>query len=329
MRMSRGGSVVVALVVTSLVSACTKSTETVDRAGLIDDAVVAPAPTTVELPPAAGPTDLPPVPDSLPPASEGTELEASGLVYRNPTGSAMLSDWMTYVLTNVDTFWQQAYAAGNLSNRFNSLYYYWVPEGQYSVYEDDTDGTHCGGSTIDKNPAYYCGSDDTMVVYVSAAQDLWDGIFAGTQSEFPGDFALAYAIAHEYGHNVEKELGWWDQKMRLLGYVWDETTQGWTVPAGGAVPLVPRGEVSKYYELFADCLAGVWANSAYWQGLLENGDIEEGLAEAYALGGQWYGGDLPDDWHGTADERKAALLYGYMNGSSTMCADSYGTPPSA
>ena len=46
-----------------------------------------------------------------------------------------------------------------------------------------------------------------------------------------------------------------------------------------------NASLSGRLELQADCLAGIWAHSAYARGdLLESGDLEEGLNAAAAVG---------------------------------------------
>ena len=83
----------------------------------------------------------------------------------------------------------------------------------------------------------------------------------------PGDFARAYVIAHEIGHHVQTVLG-------IEGNVRRKQQDD---PANANLYLVRL-------ELQADCFAGVWAHSTYERGLLEPGDVEEGLTAAAAVG---------------------------------------------
>jgi len=80
-----------------------------------------------------------------------------------------------------------------------------------------------------------------------------------------GDFPRAYVIAHEIGHHVQHLLGTSD-RVRAKGS--DEGANS------AAVRL----------ELQADCFAGVWAHSTGSRKLLEQGDIDESLRAASAIG---------------------------------------------
>jgi predicted metalloprotease len=106
-----------------------------------------------------------------------------------------------------------------------------------------------------------------------------------------GDFGIAYIIAHEYAHNVQEELG-----------------------------IRSRGVTVKLFELQADCLAGAWANSEYYAGLLEGGDYAEAVGTADLVGDY----DFTDpEHHGTPAERAAAWKFGYDTGSGARCGERF------
>ncbi len=122
--------------------------------------------------------------------------------------------------------------------------------------------TACGYGQAAMGP-FYCPLDQKIYIDLGFYDDL------KTRFGARGDFAQAYVVAHEVGHHVQKLLGIADkvaQAKRRLG---------------------PReaNRVQVRMELQADCLAGVWANRAdRMKGILEKGDIEEGLGAAAAIG---------------------------------------------
>ena len=123
-----------------------------------------------------------------------------------------------------------------------------------------------------------------------------------------GDFAQAYVIAHEFGHHVQN----------VLGVSTDVRQQQQEDPEGA-------NELSIRLELQADCLAGVWGHSANQEGLLEPGDVEEGLNAAAAVGDdriqQKSGrGVNPESWtHGSSEQRMAWFQKGFENGDPAAC----------
>lgn len=126
---------------------------------------------------------------------------------------------------------------------------------------------------------FYCSDDQRMYL---------DEPWLQQRLANPGDFAVALVVAHEYGHHIQSVIGW------------DETNE------------IP-------HELGADCLAGVWANTAYYQGILDDGDIDEGIAVLWTIGDDFLG--LPEDeWvHGTSEQRRDAFLEGYNSGDPMAC----------
>jgi predicted metalloprotease len=88
-------------------------------------------------------------------------------------------------------------------------------------------------------------------------------------------------------------------------------------------------ELSVRMELQADCLAGVWGHSTYERGLLEDGDIEEGLTAAAAIGDdrlqRQAGREInPDSFtHGTSEQRVKWFRRGFDSGDPARC-DTFG-----
>ena len=156
----------------------------------------------------------------------------------------------------------------------------------------------CGYSSSATGP-FYCPGDEKLYIDLSFLSDLQQKLGA------EGDFAMAYIIAHEVGHHVQKILGITDELNKLRGSV-DETEYN-------------RNLVK--LELQADFLAGVWAHYAdRTRNLLEEGDLEEAINAASAVGDdriqmQSQGYVVPDAFtHGTSEQRKSWFLKGYRTG---------------
>jgi uncharacterized protein len=149
----------------------------------------------------------------------------------------------------------------------------------------------CGVAGSSTGP-FYCPADQKLYLDLSFFQEL------RTKFGAPGDFAAAYVIAHEVGHHVQNLLGIMDRAGSGKG------------ATGSSVRL----------ELQADFLAGVWANYANNKGLLEQGDVEEALRAASAVGddrlqrqGQGYA--VPDSFtHGTSEQRARWFRLGLQTG---------------
>ncbi|CAA9520512.1 MAG: YpfJ protein, zinc metalloprotease superfamily [uncultured Solirubrobacteraceae bacterium] len=193
--------------------------------------------------------------------------------------------FMTRVLDDIDGYWERTFAAADLPQP--SVSFSAVPPGAVRL-------TACG-TLADDSAAFYCPSDDTIYVAQQFAADLYRGVLRGLPGEragygrAAGDFAVAYVLAHEYAHNLQQELGTFDNGV---------------------------GSGAKPYELQADCLAGTWAHSVFEQGLLEPGDLEEATNAALAVGDFDVGNA---QHHGRPEERRDALLTGYDTGEPAQC----------
>src|SRR4029450_13596151 len=84
-------------------------------------------------------------------------------------------------------------------------------------------------------------------------------------------------------------------------------------------------ELSVRLELQADCLAGVWARSANARGVLQPGDLEEGMRAAAAVGddrrqrGATGRVDRESFTHGTSEQRVSWLRTGFQVGNPDGC----------
>jgi predicted metalloprotease len=121
----------------------------------------------------------------------------------------------------------------------------------------------------------------------------------------PGDFAMAYVIAHEVGHHVQTLLGTTEEIMPLRQRMSEEKFNQYLVR----------------FELQADYYSGVWANHAQGMGYLEEGDLEEALNAATAVGDDTLqkraqGYVVPESFtHGTSEQRKSWFYKGFQNGT--------------
>ncbi|MBW3553940.1 MAG: zinc metallopeptidase [Gemmatimonadetes bacterium] len=156
----------------------------------------------------------------------------------------------------------------------------------------------CGTASSAVGP-FYCPRDGQLYI------DL--GFFRELRQRFgaPGDFAQAYVIAHEVGHHVQNLTGAMDD---FQGYA----ASG---PGSSAVRM----------ELQADCFAGVWAHDQMERGVLEQGDIEEALNAAAAIGDdnlqrRGQGTVVPESFtHGTSEQRARWFGTGYETGDPNRC----------
>jgi uncharacterized protein len=146
--------------------------------------------------------------------------------------------------------------------------------------------------------------DSTIYIDLSFFRDLENRLGA------PGDFAQAYVIAHEVGHHVQNLLG-------TLGQITRERAR---------LPEAEANEVSVRVELQADCYAGIWAHAIAEAGtILEEGDIEEGLNAASAIGDdrlqrQTQGRVVPESFtHGTSEQRVRWFRRGMETGELAAC----------
>ena len=156
----------------------------------------------------------------------------------------------------------------------------------------------CGDAPSAVGP-FYCPADG----YVYLDESFFDEL--SQRFGAPGDFAKAYVIAHEFGHHVQNLLGIDDQVREAV-----QRNPG------------DQNALSVRQELQADCLAGVWGHSANERGLLEAGDVEEGLGAAAAVGDDrlTQGRASPDSFtHGTSEQRTRWFKRGFDSGDPQDC----------
>lgn len=167
----------------------------------------------------------------------------------------------------------------------------------------------CGNASAASGP-FYCPGDNKLYIDLSFYQDLQYKLNA------PGDFPMAYVVAHEVGHHIQNVMGTADKVNRLRQQL-SET------------------EFNKYsvmMELQADFYAGVWAHHAQrMKNILDADDIDEALNAASAIGDdrlqkQATGQVMPDAFtHGTSAQRMYWFKKGYETGDIKQ-GDTFSSP---
>ncbi len=215
----------------------------------------------------------------------GGAIEPGGTLQpRNDTDQQL-----AYIVESVELFWEEEFRASGKD----------YPETKLVLFEGSTQSA-CGPASSATGP-FYCPADQKVY--------LDQGFFDELESRFGakgGDFAVAYVVAHEYGHHIQTVLGI-AQKVEELAQQ-DPSRQN---------------DLSVRMELQADCLAGVWANSAASD--VEPGDIEEAISAAQAVGDdriqQSTTGRIdPESWtHGSAEQRVQWFTTGFRSGNTDDC----------
>ena len=175
------------------------------------------------------------------------------------------------------------------------------------LFRDATE-SGCGYASAATGP-FYCPSDNKLYIDLSFYQELQEKFHA------PGDFPMAYVVAHEVGHHIQTLLGISEKMSRMR-------------------QQMSEGEYNKYsvkMELQADFLAGVWARYEQNKNLLQPDDIEEALAAAASIGDdrlqkQAQGYVVPESFtHGTSEQRVYWFKKGYQTGDINQ-GDTFNDP---
>lgn len=166
----------------------------------------------------------------------------------------------------------------------------------------------CGTASSASGP-FYCPADQKLYIDLSFYEEL--------QSRFqaPGDFAMAYVVAHEVGHHIQTLLG----------------TSAKVARARQQLSEAEYNRMSVKLELQADYYAGVWAHYANRAKILEEGDIQEALNAANAIGDdrlqkETQGHVVPDAFtHGTSAQRMFWFKKGFQTGDPSA-GDTFSDP---
>ncbi len=207
-----------------------------------------------------------------------------------------LAQFVSVVLAETEDVWIELFNEKGLSYQYPKLVLY-----------NGSVQSACGFSSAATGP-FYCSGDYKLYIDLSFYDEL------RTKFKAPGDFAMAYVIAHEVGHHVQTLLGINEKVNSLRSRLSEE-------------------EFNKYLvrlELQADYLAGVWAHYAERISLLEEGDLDEALNAASAVGDDriqksMQGYVVPESFtHGTSEQRKNWFYKGFSAGNLDE-GDTFGT----
>ena len=201
------------------------------------------------------------------------------------------ADFVSVVLADTEDTWNSLFSSDGAR--------YQPP--QLVLYNDVTK-TACGLGQAASGP-FYCPADSKVYLDLGFFQEL-------KRLGAPGDFAVAYVIAHEIGHHVQNLVG----------------TSSKVHQARQRSNKRDANALSVLQELQADCYAGVWAHHAQRErNILEAGDIEEGLTAASSVGDdrlQRQAGRTvqPESFtHGSSKQRMQWFRTGFDYGDTRRC----------
>ncbi|MBP7849624.1 MAG: zinc metallopeptidase [Lentimicrobiaceae bacterium] len=195
--------------------------------------------------------------------------------------------FVSVVLKDTEDIWKKLFAQSNERYR----------EPKLVLFSSAVESA-CGYNSAATGP-FYCPADEKVYIDLNFLIQLQERLGA------TGDFAMAYIIAHEVGHHVQKLLGIMDEFHRNNANVSKETYNS------NMVRL----------ELQADFLAGIWAHHAQrTKNILEPGDVDEAVNAAAMVGDdrlqmKSQGYVVPDAFtHGTSEQRSRWFLRGFQTG---------------
>lgn len=217
--------------------------------------------------------------------------------YEQTSEEQQLSEFVSVVLADTEDVWNQVFADMNSDYKEPVLVLY-----------NQSVQSACGNAGSSTGP-FYCPADQKLYIDLSFYDDL------NKKFNAPGDFAMAYVVAHEVGHHVQNLLGISDQVQALRGKISEKEYNQYSVKL----------------ELQADFFAGVWAHYAQNKNLLEQGDFDEAITAAGAVGDdriqkKSQGYIVPDSFtHGSSEQRiywfKKGFESGDINDGDTFNSD--------
>lgn len=197
-------------------------------------------------------------------------------------------DLVNFILDDVQDYWTEEFAASG------QIY----EEAQLTIFNDRISTGGCGNASSAVGP-FYCPADNNAYIDIQYMLLLQQRLGA------EGDFSQAYILAHEIGHHVQNILGTNDAVRR----------------AQSGASRTQSNALQVAMELQADCLAGMWARSAQEDGLLEAGDLQEGVRAASAVGDDAITGSSNQEnfTHGSSAQRVEWFQRGFEQQSYDAC----------
>ena len=222
----------------------------------------------------------------------GTATTTTDTDWQPTPAEEQAADFVSVVLADTEDTWKAIFQTAGKTYEEPKLVLF---SGQVS--------SACGMASAAMGP-FYCPGDKKVYIDLSFFEDL------KRRHGAPGDFAQAYVIAHEVGHHVQNLLGT-SQQVRS---------------AQRGLGKADANALSVRQELQADCYAGLWGYHAdRSRQVLEQGDLEEALAAASAIGDdrlqrQSSGRVVPESFtHGTSRQRVEWFRRGIENGDAGDC----------
>lgn len=217
----------------------------------------------------------------------GTPTETSHEEYVLSPEEEELYDYSAVVLADTEDAWSDILGAQGMA---------YEPAGM-EVFKGSVN-TGCGYATSGVGP-FYCSLDKKLYMDLSFINSLVTDFGAKE-----GDFIVSYVISHEVGHHVQNLTGIMDNYQEAMR----------------KLPEREQNALTVRLELQADYLAGVVARYQYDQGYLEEGDMDEAISTAWAIGddtiqkrGQGY--VVPESYtHGTSEQRMRWYQKGFKAG---------------
>ncbi len=209
----------------------------------------------------------------------------------NRSANDQEADFVSVVLADTEDTWHQLFSQAGSSYQPPKLVLY-----------NDLTRTACGMGQAASGP-FYCPADSKVYLDLGFFNEL-------KRLGAPGDFAVAYVIAHEIGHHIQNLVG-------TSTKVFQQRQRSSKKEANA---------LSVLQELQADCYAGIWAHHAQrHRNILEAGDLEEGLTAASAVGDdrlQRQAGRAvqPEAFtHGSSKQRMHWFRVGFEYGDVSRC----------